>query len=74
MINFTGTNPLYNGTNDANTNNIIIGPGEMFTARLNGILVEDLKIGSIIISATGQSSAIGTDTVAYIIAAIIKEV
>ena len=74
MINWAGANPLFNGVDGTDSNNIIIGPGEMFVARLKGVLVEDLRVGSIITSATGQSSAIGTDTVAYITAAVIKDV
>jgi|2_EtaG_2_1085320.scaffolds.fasta_scaffold10169_4 hypothetical protein len=73
MLNYTGTNPLYNGTNDAATNNIVIGPGELFVAKLNGVLVEDLKVGTCVLN-NFVPSQLGTDNVAYIVAAIIDDI
>ena len=73
MLNFTGTSPLFGGTNDAGTNNIVIGPGELFVCKLNGVLAEDLKVGTCVLSSN-KPSAIGASTVLAHVAAIIDDI
>jgi hypothetical protein len=72
MMNFSGVSPTYNGTDGDDANNMFIGPGELFVVKLNGVLVEDLKIGTCKLTA-GMPSAIGSDTVSYLAAAVIQD-
>ena len=73
MINFSGTNPLHGGTNDAQTNNMLIGPNELFVFRPNGTLVEDIKVGTVKLTGN-KATAIGTGTVELYVSAIIDDV
>ena len=72
MINFSGTDPTVGGTDGDDANNMFIAPGELFVVKLNGVLVEDLRIGTCQLTA-GMPSAIGTSTVAYTAAAVIQD-
>ena len=73
MINFSGTNPLHGGTNDAQTNNMLIGPNELFVFRPNGTLVEDIKVGTVKLTGN-KATGIGTGTVEIYVSAIIDDV
>ena len=73
MVNWTGTAPLFNGTNDADTNNVVLVPNEMIILKLNGVLVEDLMVGTCVLSS-GVPSAEGTSTAYAHVAAIIEDI
>lgn len=73
MVSWTGTAPLFNGTNDADTNNVVLAPNEMIILKLNGVLVEDLMVGTCVLSS-GVPSAIGVSTVYAHVAAIIEDI
>ena len=73
MVNWTGTAPVFDGTNDASTNNTIIAPNELLILKLNGVLVEDLMAGTCVLSG-GVPSAIGTSTVYAHVAAVIEDI
>tara|TARA_R100000458_G_C8268603_1_gene243444 strand:- start:983 stop:1489 length:507 start_codon:yes stop_codon:yes gene_type:complete len=71
MINYAGAAPIYNGTDSNDNSNMLIGPGELFVVRFNGVLVEDVQIGTVAFSGFSKASSIGLNTVAYSAAAII---
>ena len=74
MLSYSGTDPLYNGNNDAETNNMFISPKELFVIKLNGVLVADLKVGTCVLDSNGLPSAKGIDTVYAEIAAIVEDI
>ena len=74
MINFSGTNPTVGGTDSDDANNMFVGPGELFVVKFRGVLCEDLKIGTCTLGSYDIPAAIGTDTVAYTMAALVQDV
>ena len=51
----------------------IIAPGECYIAKLNGVLVQDIKVGTCVLT-NGRPTAIGTSTVFAYVAAILDDV
>lgn len=73
MMNFSGVNPTFDGLIDAQDNNIVIGPNELFVVKLNGVLQANLKVGTCVLTS-GVPSAVGTTAVAYQLAAIVEDI
>ena len=74
MLNYSGADPLFDGNDGADTNSIFISPKELFIVKLNGVLVEDLQVGTCVLDSNGLPSALGIDTVYAEIAAIIEDI
>ena len=72
MINFSGTDPVWNGTDGSSNNNMIIGPNELFVFRGNGTLIADIKVGTVKLAAN-KASAIGTGTVEAYVAVVVDD-
>ena len=73
MVNYeAGNAPLWNGTDGAHTNNMIVGPNELFVFRPNGTEVQDILVGTVKLTGN-KASATGTGTVEIYVSAIIDD-
>ena len=73
MVNYeAGNAPLWNGTDGGHTNNMIVGPNELFVFRPNGTEVQDILVGTVKLTGN-KASATGTGTVEIYVSAIIDD-
>ena len=72
-ISHTGATPAYNGTGA--TSNIVLGPKEVFVAKLNGVTVDDLKAIVVDLSSDeGRPDGNGSQNVCLEVAALVEDI